>query len=95
MNSLPQQAYYQIRGKIIAQEFAPGSALDKQQQLRQLRVAKTPLREALQRLALERLLVVAPQEGAFVSDLSIMSSDRLSTLACSSRSMLYAWLPCT
>lgn len=72
MSTQAEQAYYHLRDKIISQEFAPGSVLDKKELLALLGVGKTPLREALQRLALERLIVVAPQKGTFVTDLSIV-----------------------
>jgi DNA-binding GntR family transcriptional regulator len=65
-------AYEHIRERIITLELAPGATLDSNQLTSDLGVGKTPLREALQRLAFEKLIVIAPQKGTFVSDLSIV-----------------------
>jgi DNA-binding GntR family transcriptional regulator len=69
---MAEEAYYHIRERIVSQEFAPGTVLDKSKLLSDLEIGRTPLREALQRLALERLIVIAPQKGTFVSDFSIV-----------------------
>lgn len=69
-------AYDHIRERIIALDLAPGTTLDIKELASQLGVGMTPLRAALQRLALEKLIVIAPQKGTFVSDLSIVQLKR-------------------
>jgi len=65
-------AYNYIKDRIISQEFPPASPVDTKQLMKRLEVGKTPLREALQRLAFEKLIVISPRQGTFVSDISII-----------------------
>jgi len=67
-----EYAYDYIKDRIISQEFPPASPVDTQQLMKQLKVGKTPLREALQRLAFEKLIIISPRRGTFVSDISII-----------------------
>lgn len=50
--------------------MAPGSAIEEAILMRRLKVGRTPLREALLRLAHEDLVTVAPQRGYFISSTS-------------------------
>jgi DNA-binding GntR family transcriptional regulator len=44
---------------------------------RRLRIGRTPIREALQRLARERLVTILPRRGVIVSDINVKSQLRL------------------
>ncbi|RJG41322.1 GntR family transcriptional regulator [Mesorhizobium sp. DCY119] len=63
-------AYDGLRAAIIKAELMPGAAIDERQCMEMLGVGRTPLREALQRLAQEDLLLAVPQRGYFVSSTS-------------------------
>lgn len=63
-------AYERLRSAIIRAEMAPGSAIEEAELMRRLKVGRTPVREALLRLAHEDLVLVAPQRGYFVSSTS-------------------------
>jgi GntR family transcriptional regulator, rspAB operon transcriptional repressor len=60
-------AYEILREKIMRKEFSPGQRLDLDAIERQLGISRTPLREALHRLASERLVEIVPRSGTFVT----------------------------
>jgi DNA-binding GntR family transcriptional regulator len=68
---LSDKAYELIRHKIITLELAPLSAIDEQALMEGLGLGRTPIREALQRLATEGLVISAPRRGMFVADVSL------------------------
>lgn len=74
---LSQQAYEQIKQKIVSLELPPGSVIDEAALREELELGRTPIREALQRLSLEKLVEIVPRRGTFVSDLGIMDLQRL------------------
>lgn len=74
---LSQQAYEQIKQKIVSLELPPGSVIDEAALREELGLGRTPIREALQRLSLEKLVEIVPRRGTFVSDLGIMDLQRL------------------
>ena len=64
------KAYELIRGAILSGEFSPGRRLKEEELTTLCEVSRTPVREALRRLALEGLVMVTPNAGAQVSDTS-------------------------
>lgn len=78
--SLSQQAYQTIRHKIITLELAPGAVIDEVILRTELGLGRTPIREALQRLALEKLVTIIPRRGMFVTEIGIMDLQRLSEM---------------
>lgn len=70
--SMTERAYEQIKAMILREELAPAAMIDLQELTRMLGLGKSPVREALQRLALEKLIVISPRRGTFVTDLSII-----------------------
>ena len=68
---LSDKAYELIRHKIITLELVPLSAIDEQALMDDLGLGRTPIREALQRLAAEGLVFFAPRRGMFVADVSL------------------------
>jgi len=75
--SLSQQAYDVIRRKIVSLEMPPGAIISEAELKRELGLGRTPIREALQRLALEKLVQIIPRRGIFVTDISITDLQRL------------------
>jgi DNA-binding GntR family transcriptional regulator len=68
---LSDKAYELIRQKIITLELPPLAAIDEQALMEDLQLGRTPIREALQRLAADGLVFLAPRRGMFVTDISI------------------------
>lgn len=58
-----ERVYLELRARILAGEFAPGSRLDPAQLARGLSASATPVRDALHRLAGERMIDSWHQEG--------------------------------
>jgi len=63
-----ERAYVELRDRIVTLRLAPGSVLREDELMAELEIGRTPLREAVKRLALENLLSVQPRRGTFVSD---------------------------
>jgi DNA-binding GntR family transcriptional regulator len=61
------RAYVQLRDRIVTLQLAPGTVIREDELMRELEVGRTPLREAVKRLALENLVAVQPRRGTFVS----------------------------
>jgi DNA-binding GntR family transcriptional regulator len=70
-SSTRSQVYAQLRGEIISLEMVPGQVLSESELADQYGVSRTPVREALIRLADENLVEVVPQLGTFVSRISV------------------------
>ena len=74
---LSQQAYEQIKNLIVTLQLAPGSVIDEAQLQEELQLGRTPIREALKRLALESLVSIVPRRGIFVTNIGISDLQRL------------------
>ncbi|MCA9987715.1 MAG: GntR family transcriptional regulator [Anaerolineales bacterium] len=75
--SLSQQAYEQIKRKIVSLELAPGALINEGELRHELSLGRTPIREALQRLANERLVMIVPRRGMFVTDIGVADLPRI------------------
>jgi DNA-binding GntR family transcriptional regulator len=62
-----ERAYLELRDRIVTLRLAPGTVLREDELMREMTIGRTPLREAVKRLALENLLSVQPRRGTFVS----------------------------
>ena len=62
-----ERAYHELRDRIVTLRLRPGTVLREDALMRELDVGRTPLREAVKRLALEDLVAVQPRRGTFVS----------------------------
>ncbi len=69
--SLSEQAYDQLREKIVRLEFAPGAVLREDALREELGIGRTPFREAVKRLESESLIVIYPRRGSFVTEVNI------------------------
>ncbi len=76
-HSLSQQAYERIKHKIVSLELAPGTVIDEGKLIDELKLGRTPIREALKRLSLEKLVTIAPRRGMFVTEIGITDLQRL------------------
>lgn len=75
--SLSQQAYHDIKQKIVTLSLAPGAVIDEAALQSELGLGRTPIREALKRLSLEKLVTIVPRRGMFVTDIGITDLNRL------------------
>lgn len=64
-------AYEKLRSMLLELELAPGTPLAETELSAKLGVSRTPIREALGRLAREGLVRQYPGRGAFVSEISV------------------------
>ncbi len=62
-----EQVYAHLRRAIVTWRLRPGDAVAEHEITRDLDISRTPLREALRRLAEDGLVVIRPQAGTFVS----------------------------
>jgi DNA-binding GntR family transcriptional regulator len=69
--SLADRAYHSIREMIVSLELRPGAVIDERGLMARLGIGRTPTREALRRLAQERLVEVYPRRGMFVTSVEI------------------------
>jgi len=76
-DSLTEKAYRQIEELIVTLQIAPGAVVSEASLSERLAIGRTPIREALQRLARERLVVVLPRRGIMVSEINVRTQLRL------------------
>lgn len=70
MSGASEHAYSEIRNRLLAGEYAAGARLSESDLSEMCGVSRTPVREALRRLALEYFVRIEPNRGAFVIDWS-------------------------
>lgn len=69
--SLTEKAYIDLEQMIVTLQLAPGSTVSEVGLSTLLGIGRTPIREALHRLARERLVVILPQRGILVSEINV------------------------
>jgi DNA-binding GntR family transcriptional regulator len=62
-----ERAYVELRDRIVTLHLPPGTVLREDELMSEMGIGRTPLREAVKRLALENLVEVQPRRGTFVS----------------------------
>src|SRR4051795_10593826 len=75
--SFADRAYYAIRELIVTLELPPGSVVKEPELTQRLGIGRTPVREALRRLAQERLIEVFPRRGMLVTKVDVRDLARL------------------
>jgi DNA-binding GntR family transcriptional regulator len=68
---LADRAYAELRDRIVTLVIPPGAPINEDALGRDLEMGRTPVREAIKRLALERLVTVFPRRGTFASEINI------------------------
>ena len=66
--TLTEQAYRQLEEQIVTLRLKPGEFLSEHAVSTNLNIGRTPIREALQRLAREGLVTILPRKGILVSE---------------------------
>src|SRR3989440_8945896 len=75
--SQSEEAYRRILERVVSLEMAPGSVVNEARLREELGIGRTPIREALQRLARENLVRSIPHRGTFVTDVNITDLARI------------------
>ncbi|MDJ0023497.1 GntR family transcriptional regulator [Pantoea eucrina] len=69
--SLNERAYLAFKHRLITLRYKPGDYLNTAQVMEDLQMGRTPVNQAVHRLATEGLLQIIPRKGVMVSPLSI------------------------
>ncbi|HSS28156.1 MAG TPA: GntR family transcriptional regulator [Usitatibacter sp.] len=75
--SLTDRAYADLEERIVTLRIAPGTAVSEAELSGDLGIGRTPIREALQRLAREGLVSILPRRGILVSGIDVKRQLRL------------------
>lgn len=75
--SLRDQAYQKLEEAIVTLELAPGLVISEQMLSEITQIGRTPIREAIQRLARENLITVLPQRGILIAEMDIQQQLKL------------------
>ncbi|HEX4986790.1 MAG TPA: GntR family transcriptional regulator [Burkholderiales bacterium] len=76
-SSLTDQAYARLEELIVTLQLAPGEIVSEAVLSDRLGIGRTPIREALHRLARERLVTILPRRGIIVSEVNVGAQLRL------------------
>jgi len=75
--SLSDRAYVQLEQMILFEELEGGAMYSEMQLADSLQMGRTPIREALQKLAWEQMVVVHPRRGIQIPQLSVENQLKL------------------
>ncbi len=67
----PRDIYRQLKDMILSFVLYPGARVTENELALRFGVSRTPVREALQRLAAEGYVTIRPKQGCFVTDIDI------------------------
>jgi DNA-binding GntR family transcriptional regulator len=79
-SSLGDRVYRALRDEIVFLELPPGAPVREVDVAKRLGVGRTPVREALQRLAMNYLVELLPGRGAFVAPISLPDLVKISEI---------------
>lgn len=77
IKTLADRAYRELEEEIVTLRLPPGAMVSEAVLSARLGIGRMPIREALQRLARERLVVIMPKRGIVVSEVNVRSQLRL------------------
>ncbi|UCD68001.1 MAG: GntR family transcriptional regulator [Betaproteobacteria bacterium] len=77
IESKSEQAYRMLEEMIVTMDLQPGALLSESRLVEMLGLGRTPIREALQRLATEGLVEIMARRGIRVTDINIRQQLRL------------------
>lgn len=75
-----ERVYRAIREQIIRLELPPGELLVESKLAEQLGTGRTPVREALKMLACENLVLIVPQRGIYVAEITLTDLQEIAEL---------------
>lgn len=74
---MTDMAYEQIEEAIVTLQLQPGTSVSELQLSEMTGIGRTPIREAIQRLAREHLIIVLPQRGLLIPPIDVAKQLRL------------------
>ena len=77
---LGTKVYEILRNKVVTCELMPGAVVDQNALMREIGVSRTPVREAVNALEAEGLLVVMPRRGVIVAPISLTDVSQIYTV---------------
>jgi len=77
VRSQSEEAYARLLERIVRLDMPPGSVVNEARLREELKIGRTPIREALQRLARENLVRSIPHRGTFVTEVNITDLARI------------------
>ncbi len=75
--SLSERAYRELEEQIVTLKIPPGATVTEAALSQRTGLGRTPIREAIQRLAREKLVTILPRRGIIVSEVNIQTQLRL------------------
>lgn len=75
--TMTDRAYAELEEMIVTLRLEPGTVLSEAVLAKLLKIGRTPIREALQRLSRDGLVNILPRRGILVSDINLHSQLRL------------------
>ncbi|MUL64107.1 GntR family transcriptional regulator [Mycobacterium sp. CBMA 234] len=78
--SFAEQAYLVIRDKLIMLDIRPNEAIVESDLAAELKLGRTPVREALKRLEVDRLVVSFPRRGTFATGVDVADLRHISQI---------------
>ena len=78
--SFADQAYLVIRDRLIMLDIRPNEAIVESELATQLKLGRTPVREALKRLEADRLVVSFPRRGTFATGVDVADLRHISQI---------------
>lgn len=75
--SLADEAYTKLEEAIVTLAIAPGSIVSELTLSEMTGIGRTPIREAIQRLAREHLIVILPQRGLLIPEIDVQKQLKL------------------
>ncbi|HVL59010.1 MAG TPA: GntR family transcriptional regulator, partial [Burkholderiaceae bacterium] len=88
--TLAEQAYVRLEELITTLKLAPGASVSEGELARAVGMGRTPIREALHRLAREHLIRIIPRRGIVIAPIDVGAQMRLLELRRSVESMVAA-----
>ncbi|WP_448071166.1 GntR family transcriptional regulator [Georgenia yuyongxinii] len=79
-DSLADQAYHQLRDRLIMLDIPPGSPINEGRLAVELGIGRTPIRESLKKLELDHLVATYPRRGTFATQVDITDLADISEL---------------
>ena len=88
--TLTEQAYSALEEMIVHGRLAPGAVVTEAMLAEKLRIGRTPIREALQRLAREHLVSIQPRRSVTIAPIDVRSQLRMLELRRSVEALVVA-----
>src|SRR5262245_8634841 len=74
---MAERAYLELRDRIVSLRIPPGALVREDEVMKDLKMSRTPVREALLRLTQEHLVTVIPRRGTFVTEVHVGDVGRI------------------